>query len=313
MKTPFSFTLIILMLFYSIAYAQNEIISEDYNLSNDSIKLPGTLTYNNNLKKQPLVIYVHGSGNVDRDGNQGGAIKANYIKQLSEELNKNGIAFYRYDKRTSTQENMKFIMQGITLLDFVDDVKVVIDEFKDDERFSTITLIGHSQGSLVGMLALSGVIDKYVSLAGPSASIDETIILQLRKQRGDSIANIAASHFKELKNTGTIKNVNPMLYQIFNPQNQPFFKSWIKYNPQAEIKTIDIPILIINGAKDLQVTVEDAKALHQANPSSKLVIIEEMNHVLKNIEKDEDNLKSYSSPNFSISDELINVLTNFIK
>lgn len=313
MKTKFNYTFLMAILLNSLVFAQNEIVSEEIKLNNDSIRLPGTLMYDQSLDKQPLIIYVHGSGNVDRNGNQAGAVKANYIKQLSEALSQNGIGFYRYDKRTSTKENMKFLMSGITLLDFVDDVKVAIENFKDDTRFSTINLIGHSQGSLVGMLALSEEVNKYISVAGPVSSIDKTITEQIRKQSGDSLAGIVASHFKELKTTGAIENVNPMLFQLFNPQNLPFFESWIKYSPEQEIKKLNVPTLIVNGTKDLQVSVEGAKALHDANPDAELAIIENMNHVLKNIEKDEDNLKSYSSPDFPISEELVEVISSFIK
>ncbi len=313
MITNFKNLGLILVFLSSVMYAQNEIISEDYALTNDSIKLPGTLTYDKSINDQPLVIFVHGSGNVDRNGNQGVAVRANYIKQLSEALNQNGIAFYRYDKRTANKANMKFLMSGITFSDFVDDVKVAVNNFKVDSRFSSISLIGHSQGSLVAMLALSEKVDKYISLAGPASPIDETITAQLRKQNGDSIANIADSHFKELRKTGTIENVNPMLYQIFNPQNLPFFKSWIKYNPKQEIQKTETPTLIINGNKDIQVSQEEAEILHQAKANSKLVIIEDMNHVLKTIEKDEDNLKSYSSPDFPLSEKLVNVITDFLK
>jgi pimeloyl-ACP methyl ester carboxylesterase len=313
MKIKLIFTWIITVLFSTIALAQTEIDSEDLKLTNDSIQLPGTLTYIKNVEKQPLVIFVHGSGNVDRNGNQAGAITANYIQQLSNELNKNGIAFYRYDKRTSTKDNMKILMRGVTLLDFVDDVKVAVNNFKEDSRFSSISLIGHSQGSLVALLAITDSIDNYISIAGPASSIDKTIIDQIRTNNGDSLAGIAASHFKELKTEGKIENINPMLFQLFNPQNQPFFKSWMKYSPQDEIKNLNIPVLIINGTKDLQVPVEEAKTLHQANPDSKLVLIENMNHVLKHIEKDEDNFKSYTTPDFSVSEELVNVLVDFIK
>lgn len=313
MKTKINPFLFLILLFSSIAFTQTNIISEELNLKNDSITLPGTLTYNEGLKLQPLVIFVHGSGNVDRNGNQAAAVQAAYIKQLSEALNHNGMAFYRYDKRTSVQANMKFLMSGITFSDFVEDVNIAIEHFNEDSRFSSIILIGHSQGSLVGMLAVNEAVDKYISLAGPASSVDETITEQLRKRNGDSIAGIAASHFKELKATGKIENVNPMLFQIFNPQNQPFFKSWMKYNPKEEFKNIDIPSLVINGTKDIQVPVEEAKALHQANPESELAIIEKMNHILKHIERDEDNFKSYSSPDFPLSEELVNIITDFVK
>lgn len=313
MKTKVNPILFTLLLFSAIASGQENIVSEELQLTNDSVQLPGTLTYDKTLEQQPLVIFVHGSGNVDRNGNQGAAVKATYIKQLSEALNQKGIAFYRYDKRTSVQANMKFLMSGVTLSDFVDDVKIVIDHFKDDSRFSRIILIGHSQGSLVGMLAVTEDVDKYISLAGPASRTDQTIIEQLRKQNGDSIAGIAASHFKELKTTGKIEKVNPLLFQLFNPQNQSFFKSWMMYDPKEEIKKLNISTLVINGTKDLQVPVEEAEALHLANEASEMVIIKNMNHVLKYIEKDEDNFKSYTLPDFPLPESLVHVIADFVK
>ena len=313
MKTLLKSSLILILLISVTLYAQSEISVEEINLKNESILLPGTLSYNQNLDKQALIIFVHGSGNVDRNGNQAGAVQANYIKQLAEALNQNGIAFYRYDKRTATPENMKYLMQGISFLDFVADAKIAIDHFKDDSRFSSIHLIGHSQGSLVAMLALSEGSDKYISIAGPASRVDQILIEQIRKQNGDSISGIAASHFEELKTSGTIKNVNPIFLQLFNPQNLAFFESWMKYSPQEEFQKVTIPTLIINGTKDLQVPVEEALALHRANPNSELLIIENMNHVLKHIEKDEDNFKSYSTPDFPISEELLKAIIDFIK
>jgi len=297
----------------TISLAQNNIVSEEIMLKNDSIQLPGTLTYSKTLKIQPLVIFIHGSGNVDRNGNQGPQYQASYIKQLSEVLNRNDIAFYRYDKRTSTASNMKFIMKELSFNKFVEDAKLAINKFKGDSRFSGITLIGHSQGALVAMLSSEAGVDKYISLAGPSEAFDITITKQVRIQNGDSLANIVESHFKELKTTGTIAKVNPSLMAMFNKPTQPFLISWAAYNPSEEIKKITVPTLIINGTKDLQVFEEDAQTLHKAKPDAKLVLIKNMNHVLKTIINDDDNSKSYSSPDFPLSEILVTTIAEFIK
>lgn len=303
-----------LLLISFIGFSQSDITSEEFLLKNDSIQLPGTLSYNKTIKQQPLVIFIHGSGNVDRNGNQAGMANANYIKQLSEKLNTNGIAFYRYDKRTSNRANMKFLMKGISFNDFVEDAKIAILNFKEDNRFSSITLIGHSQGSLIAMLASTVGITNYISLAGPSKPIDVTMTEQIRKQNGDSIAQLVDTHFKELKTTGTIEKVDPNLMALFNKTNQPFFTSWIKYSPTEEVSKLSgLPILIINGTKDLQVFPSDAEALNKANTKSKIKLIENMNHVLKTIINDEDNLKSYYKAEYPLSEELVKTISEFIK
>jgi fermentation-respiration switch protein FrsA (DUF1100 family) len=86
----------------------------------------------------------------------------------------------------------------------------------------------------------------------------------------------------------------------------------MKYNPQDEIKKLSIPILIINGTKDIQVETNEAKLLHEANPESELKIIEKMNHLFKEINQDEENLKSYNNPNLPIIKELSDSINSFI-
>ena len=83
---------------------------------------------------------------------------------------------------------------------------------------------------------------------------------------------------------------------------------------QTEIKKLNIPVLILQGDKDIQVSVEDAKTLFLAKKSSQLAIIKNMNHVLKIIGDGKDeNIKSYSNPSLPISQELISKMVSFIK
>lgn len=303
------FKLLYIALFLSSISFGQQVISEEVLIKNDSIELPGTLTYSK--ENTPLIIWIHGSGNVDRNGNQAGVnIRANYIKQFRDSINKHNIAFFSYDKRSSNKKNFKHL-KGTLFKDFVEDANKVIVHFKNDTRFSEIILIGHSQGSLVAMLA-SKDIDKYISLAGPSDSFDKAIVRQITKQ-SPVFGEAAKAHFKELLETGTIKEVNPLLVSVFAKQNLDFIKNYTKYNPSEEIKKLTVPILIINGTKDLQVKVEDAQSLHKAAQTSKLVIIKNMNHVLKNIEKDSDNMNSYYSAEFKLSTELITTIVAFLK
>ena len=62
-----------------------------------------------------------------------------------------------------------------------------------------------------------------------------------------------------------VDDVPEGLYSLFRPSVQPYMISWFKYEPREIISRIDVPILIIQGDTDLQITVEDAKALHEAN------------------------------------------------
>lgn len=281
-----------------------EVISEEIEIKNGEFRLPGTLSYTKT--DSPLVIWVHGSGPSDRNGNQ-----PQFIKQFRDEINKNHIAFFSYDKRTSTASNIELIKtKGIVINDLIADVKQVVHHFKDDSRFTQIILVGHSQGALLGLLALDHV-DKYISLSGTAETIDKTIVKQVSAQNAE-LGDIAKKQLAELKETKEIQQVNPFLMSLFAKKNQAFLWTWMELNPEKIIRDVDIPLLIINGDKDIQVPIDNAKKLSAANPNAELVIIKNMNHVLKQIEKEEDNMKSYFNSDFPISERLIKTVVEFI-
>jgi hypothetical protein len=291
----------------SVVFAQ--IQSEEITLHNNKIELPGTLSYSK--ENTPLIIWVHGSGPVDRNGNQPAQnIKSNYIKQFRDAINTKDIAFFSFDKRTANKNNHAFL-KDTKVPDFALDAQAVINHFKNTKQFSEIILIGHSQGSLVAMLAAKNI-DKYISLAGAGETIDKTMIRQISKNN-PTLGEAAKQQFDTLKIKGKIEVINPFLRSVFAKPMQSFWYSWMLLNPLEEIKKLSIPVLIINGDKDLQVQVKDAKALHMANSKSKLVIIKNMNHVLKDIQKEEDNLSSYYSDAFPISEKLIETIGSFVK
>ena len=282
----------------------SQITTQEITIQNQAIQLPGTLSYP--AENSPLIIWVHGSGGVDRYGNQ-----PQYIQQFRTAVNKEKIAFFSYDKRTANPNNRAFLKGGVLFNDFILDVKEVVNHFKNDTRFNSITLVGHSQGSLTAMMALKNV-DNYISIAGAGETIDKILIKQLRAQSLE-YANIAKAHFKELKETGSIKEVNPNLMAIFAKPNQEFWSSWIAVDPIKALKKITIPTLIINGDKDIQVGVENASKLKAVKPNASYAIIQNMNHILKDIQKEADNIKSYNSPEFPVSKQLIETIVSFVK
>lgn len=299
--------LILLLPFLSSA---QDVLKEDIVLMNKDIELPGTLTAPNLTDNLPLVIFVHGSGPVDRNGNQGALTNTAYIQQLADSLCTKGIAFYSYDKRTANPKNLNKL-QPIVFQDFVADVETAITHFSKDKRFSSIHLLGHSQGSLVAMLATNELVHSFTSLAGPASTIDKTLIAQISAQNQD-LGKATEQHLQELMATDTILTVNPFLLQLFAPQNQKFIKSWVEHNPSKEIQKLNVPVLIVNGDKDLQVSPEDAKQLKEAKPEAQLFIVTQMNHVLKTITEDTDNLKSYYTPDYPLATSLVTHIAGFI-
>lgn len=290
--------------------AQDSFTSEDLKITP---LVEGTLLLPETSEKPPLVIIIGGSGPTDRNGNQN-MMKNNSLKFLAEALYKNGIASFRYDKRI-----VKIMKMGnmdekkIKFDDFIEDAITVTEHFKNDNRFGAIYIIGHSQGSLVGMIAAHNRANGFISIAGAGQEIDDVIVDQLAKQAPALVDN-ARQSFDDLRVNGTAQNYSPGLASIFRPDIQPFIYNWMQYNPQEELSKLNTPVLIVNGDKDLQVQVSEAEALHKAKPGATYKIIPKMNHVLKKIEgNDLENGKSYNQYDLPISKELVSVVTEFIE
>jgi len=166
---------------------------------------------------------------------------------------------------------------------------------------------------LVGMLAGKGRIDGFVSLAGAGQSIDKVIIEQVQKT-APQYTEDAKRVFGIMRSGKTTSDYPPVLYSLFNIEIQPFMMNWMEYDPKEVIKSLNVPILIINGTKDLRVSVEESKMLKEAAPEADLKIIDKMNHVLFIIEGDNlDNAKSYNESARNISQELVSDILEFIK
>jgi uncharacterized protein len=174
-------------------------------------------------------------------------------------------------------------------------------------------VIGHSEGSLIGMVAAYKHADGFVSVAGAGRSADKILKEQLSKQP-QSVQDLSFPVIDSLVKGKTVSNVDPMLYSLFRPSVQPYIISWFKYDPQAEIKKLSIPVLVLQGTNDIQVSTEDAHLLAKANDHAQLVLIDNMNHILKTVQGDRDaNIATYTNPSLPINDTLVDAIVNFIK
>ena len=83
---------------------------------------------------------------------------------------------------------------------------------------------------------------------------------------------------------------------------------------KIEIKKLTIPVLVIQGTNDIQVTMNDAQLLAKAIPSAKLVLIKNMNHIFRTLESTERtaNVATYNDASLPINEELVSSITSFI-
>ena len=274
-------------------------------------ELYGTLTVPILKGTFPVALIIAGSGPTDRNGNNA-QMKNNSLQMLAHELAAQGIASLRYDKRGIGKSASAMISEDQLRFDnYVEDAKAWAAQLKTDSRFRELIIIGHSEGSLIGMLACEQA-DVFVSLAGAGRPIDvilkEQLAVQLKgKKKLLRAANVGISKLKEGK---LVEDSPSELFGLFRPSVQPYMISWMKYDPAVEIWKLKIPIVIIQGSTDLQVKEEDAVILFKAHPlNSRLIIIEDMNHVLKIAPLDrEKNIETYSNPELPLAEELVKLL-----
>ena len=181
---------------------------------------------------------------------------------------------------------------------------------RSDTRFSRVIVAGHSEGSLIGMAAASKAhADAFVSLAGVGHRASEVLRDQLRPQFGAIPALWQASEtiLASLESGAVVDSLpqaiqaSPTLASLYRPSVQPYLISWFKYVPTAQIATLTVPVLILQGTTDIQVSVDEATALKAAKPDAELVLIEGMNHVMKRALADRaQNVATYSNPDLPI-------------
>ncbi len=280
-------------------------------------KISGTLEIPESGKPVDVVLVIAGSGPTDRDGNSillpG---KNNSLKMLADTLYENGIASLRYDKR-GIGSNEKVNESDLTFDMYINDAVEWIKFLRKDKRFSKIIIAGHSEGSLIGMIAARlGNADMFISLCGAGqpafALIEEQLINNKLPQQ---LLNDCRSVMDSLRQGVTVKNVDPALAMLFRQSVQPYLISWFRYDPVKELAKLSIPVLIVEGTTDIQVSVKDAELLAGADKNSKLVIIENMNHILKEVPALDriKNIQSYSEPDLALSKKLCESIVEFIK
>ena len=304
------FVILVLCLVGAFGYSQEKTYTEEDLSITEWID--GTLLTPKDNDKPNLAIIIAGSGPTNRNGNQN-FLKNNSLKKLAVGLTNNGIATFRYDKRIVKQILKNDVDKNMMFDDFVSDASDVIDYFKKNDTYNKIYVIGHSQGSLVGMLSAKDKADGFISLAGAGNNIGDVIIEQIAKT-APMFNEDTKRVIESLKEGKTTTDYPIALASLFNADLQPFMINWMSYNPAEIIKELQMPILVINGTKDLQVSVAEAEVLKASNDKAELLIIENMNHVLFEIEGDDlENSKSYNESFRTISPKLLTSITDFIK
>jgi len=276
----------------------------------------GTLTIPNNVKTSPLVLIISGSGPTDRDCNSPNGLHTNAYKMLAAGFAKNGISSLRFDKRGNGESKSAMTKENEMRFEtYINDVINWCSLLKADNRFSRIILLGHSEGSLVGIVAAQKTnVSAFISVAGTAKPADKILREQFKGKLTPQLLIESNNLLDSLKKGKLVMDVHPNLMSLFRLSVQPYMISWMKYDPTKEISKLKIPVLIIQGTTDLQVATDNAKLLQASKPGAKLKIFDNMNHVLKESDSDlQKNQATYKDTTLPLKSGLVEEIVNFIK
>ncbi|WP_230782651.1 alpha/beta hydrolase [Citromicrobium bathyomarinum] len=269
----------------------------------------------------PAVLIVPGSGPTDRDGNSPLGIAAQTYKLLAEALAQRGIASVRIDKRGMFGSAAAVPdPNAVTVDDYVADIESWADTISQASGGQCVWLLGHSEGGLMGMAAAAKDPSRYCGLL-LVASVARNLGDVLRAQLAANPANAPIlpeidAIIAKLKAGESVPaaGMHPALVPLFAPQVQGFLGSVFRQEPAELIAAHDLPVLILNGTADLQTPAADARALASVRPDATLVILERVNHVLKQVPDDTRaaNLATYAAPDLPLAPGVVDAIVEVV-
>jgi dienelactone hydrolase len=219
-------------------------------------KLPGVLTMPNGAGPFPGIVLVHGSGPNDRDETVGGS---RMFKDLAEGLASHGIAVLRYDKRTKAYGQRVAAMKRFTLHD-----ETVEDAVKAAALLRTQTgidpkrvfVLGHSLGGYAAprIGAEDSQLAGLILVAGNARHLEDLVVEQVQSVGGSAKAleNAKAVQAK-VKSLEPGDDDSPAVFGV--PVS--YWLDLKDYDPVADAAKIGMPMLILQGGRDYQVTMKD--------------------------------------------------------
>lgn len=269
----------------------------------------------------PIILIIPGSGPTDRDGNNPLGVRAATYKLLAEEMQINGISSIRADKRGSYGSfGAVKDLKAVYLDGYVEDIRSWVDTIRTETGAACIWLLGHSEGGLVALKTAQnpeGICGLILVAAAGRPLIDVMKEQFLANPANEPIVQPAFETL-DLLAAGKRVDVSELpapLPSIFAPPTQDFLIRQLTVDPRELASQIELPMLILQGDNDIQVNVADAQELKNANDSAELVLLEQVNHVLKIAPVDSPgaNFATYNKPDLPLAESVVPPILSFVK
>lgn len=254
-------------------------------------KLKGKLTIPKGGNSYPVVILVHGSGPNDMDETIG---PNKPFRDIAEGLSSNGIAVLRYNKRTNqygaliSQNDTNFTLKDEVVEDVIEAYNFLLNEPNINKE--KIYILGHSLGGYSIPLIAEQLPNAagFIILAGSNQPLEDKLVEQfeyiskLKNNQGineDVLKVVRSLRDKIKKGDFNDKTPRDSILMGLSPAYWRFLNG---YRPLEIIKKIDKPILVIQGARDYQVTIKEFEEWKKSlvnNPKAQFLLYENLNHL----------------------------------
>ena len=275
----------------------------------------GTLSYKNPDNGSVAVLLLADAGAIDRNGNSiDGHNQSDCLNLIARDLASIDICTLRYDKRGVKQnKSPASYTDDITFDDYVEDAVHAVFYLKKELNFDKVIVAGHGEGALVGTLAAQHApVDGLISIAATAKNAAQLLHDQLKRRLSGPQAMQAKRIIEQLYEGRFVDALPEAFETLFNHQQQPYLISLFRYHPNAEIKKLNIPIMLLHGNRDLHIPCSDASTLKINAPAALVQIIDGMNHVLKQVDASTDiQLDYYRDASISVSQFLIAYIMAF--
>lgn len=316
-----SATVLLLLAFFLVAARSQADTAREVTFKGaGDLVLKGTLLLPNRTAERtvPAVLLLPGSGPPDRDGNVKPIVMTDILKQIAERLAKEGIASLRYDKRSSAtyatlwSHDLKAINEFFRWENFVEDAKQGMRFLRSQPEIDgkRVGLLGHSEGGSITLQIVKdwagrpespAAIVLAATVGRSMADVIHTQVAEGMPRQGATPAltkeyvEFTDRAIAQLRKDETIPNDVPVgLRSLFNPPAAKLIAGYIRLDPVAQAKAYSGPVLIIQGARDLQVSAtRDApllQAAFQARPrgSVDVMIVPGASHNFKTVTSDSE-------------------------
>lgn len=309
--------------------AQSRVGELSFELPVEGGVLPGTFTFplhvatelNPNAPSSfPLVIFVAGAGKTDRNGNNFEVPgKTDTLLQLAQGLRARNVASFRYDRRGTGEAYMLEKPGHMTsFAQHVKDLVAVIRAIAALPREGRLILAGMNEGGWMALAALNQLgsdaflVDGLIMLDSSGQSPMEALAASLENQDPE-IRTIATKAAQTLIQTGTLISVPDILADFFSPGRKEWLASWLAFDPAEELKRLALPVLLVYGENDMQVSHEAFAKLANARPSAAIKVVPGMNYVLKEVHSEDENYAAFTDPSFKVPAVLLDLIAAFAK